>query len=730
MRAVLSIFFTAVSSFALWAESPRVFPDNQRPNDNRLSDLRNLNGYFPLKPISDSKQWPDRQAEIKRRILLSQGLWPMPARSDLNAVVHGRVEREDYVVDRVFFESIPGHFVTGSLYRPKGKQGPYPAILSPHGHWKDGRFYDAGETHIRGDLAQGAERYELGGRYPIQARAVQLARMGCLVFIYDMTGNADSIQIGHRPDQTSHLDRPTDWGFFSTQAELRLHNMMGLQSWNSIRAVDFLLELEDTDPSRIGVTGASGGGTQSMILGAIDERIAAAMPCVMVSTSMQGGCTCENASYLRIDQGNIDIAAAIAPRPLGLTAADDWTVELRTKGYPGLQQLYSDLGHQDRLTAAFNIHFTHNYNQVNRSVMYGFFSRHFNLGFDEPVLERDFTPLAREEATVWTNDYPAPSGNAIGETHEVQMLRIAAKDSAGQIEKLIPENPDQYEQFQHVVGGAWETILGRSLDQVQAVTFQKTNELDRQGLSIVLGSLNHAGEQLPYVQIRKQDVANTGTANQGIVIVISDQGKTGLFDGDGVTPMVADLVGAGYTVVSADLFQQGEFSADGSQLESQRMWFQPKGEVTWKRFSGYTFGYNHPLFVKRVHDVLTVIKRVSSNPEREVHLIGIGAQAGPIVVAARSQAGDALERTFVDSKGFRFAELTRQDDPMFVPGAVKYLGVDGLLSLCLPHQINVVGNSSSVVNRVAEAIESKDSIQWHASNDDLQRAIRESLISR
>ena len=151
-----------------------------------------------------------------------------------------------------------------------------------------------------------------------------------------MTGNADSIQLGHRPDQWSHLDHQQDWGFFTAQAELRLQNMMGLQTWNSIRAIDFLLTLDDTDSTRIGVTGASGGGTQSMILGAIDDRIAAAMPCVMVSTAMQGGCTCENAPYLRIDQGNVDIAAAIAPRPLGLTAADDWTVELEIKRLSGV----------------------------------------------------------------------------------------------------------------------------------------------------------------------------------------------------------------------------------------------------------------------------------------------------------------------------------------------------------------------------------------------------------
>ena len=175
MRFLLALLVVA-SSAAAFAKPPRALPDGQHPEDHRLAELRNLNSYFPFQQVSAPHDWPQRQAEIKRRILVSQGLWPLPSKSDLNAVIHGRVERDDYLVDRVFFESIPGHYVTGSLYRPRGQDGPFPAILSPHGHWANGRFYDAGEAHVQGDLQSGAEQDQIGGRYPIQARAVQLAR--------------------------------------------------------------------------------------------------------------------------------------------------------------------------------------------------------------------------------------------------------------------------------------------------------------------------------------------------------------------------------------------------------------------------------------------------------------------------------------------------------------------------------------------------------------------------
>ena len=720
MRATAMLFCVVVTT-AIHAEPPRVFPPGELPEDARLGELRNLNSYFPFQQVGID-QWPERQAEIKRRILISQGLWPMPTRVELNAVIHGRVQRDEYTVDRVFFESIPGHFVTGSLYRPKDKPGPLPAILSPHGHWRDGRFYDAGEAQIRNDLASGAERFAVGGRFPIQARAVQLARMGCIVFVYDMTGNADSIQIGHRPDQRSHLDNQTDWGFFSAQAELRLQNMMGLQTWNSIRAIDFLLELDDVDPDRIGVTGASGGGTQSMIISAIDERIAAAMPCVMVSTSMQGGCTCENAPYLRIRQGNIDIAAATAPRPLGLTAADDWTRELDTKGYPDLRELYDKLGHEDRLTAVFHTQFKHNYNLVNRTVMYEFFNRHLNLGLEEPIEERDYQPLTREEATVWTAEHPAPSDDAVGDAHETRIIRMATQD-AEQIITRLANSAGRSGNYQRVVGGAWETILGRRLEQVGEVTLERVKEARRDGIQLMLGRLNHAsaGEQLPVIGLQQ-----AGPDEKGIVIWLTDQGKAGLFDGERIIEPVAKLVRGGFTVVSVDLFGQGEFVSEQQDFTKQPMWFQRDGKQGWHRFAGYTYGFNDPLFCKRVHDVLTMIKFAETR-EKVIHLVGLGEHAGAIAIAARSQAGDSVARTFVDTQDFRFQSLREQDDPMFVPGSVRYLDINGLVTLCLPGQVDLVGEEVELVKRRAKSAGTQAAVSWHASKEDLLKTIAASL---
>ena len=692
---------------SVYADAPRVYPPGSRPDDSRLAELKTLNGYFPFKKVTSKEAWQARREEIRRRILLSQGLWPEPTKSELNAVVHGKLEFDDYSIEKVYFESIPGHFVTGSLYRPKGKQGPFPAILSPHGHWREARFYDAGEKSALQSIAIGAERFISGARNPIQARCVQLARMGCIVFFYDMTGNCDSIQIGHRPNEMwDRLDTKEDWGFFSVQAELRLQNMMGLQTWNSVRAIDFLETLPDVDAKRIGVTGASGGGTQSMIIAAIDDRIAAAMPCVMVSTAMQGGCTCENAPYMRIDQGNVDIAAAIAPRPLSLTAADDWTVELKTKGYPDLLSLYTMLGKKKNFGAVFHTHFKHNYNHVNRTVAYKFFNQHFKLGLQEPVLESDFQRLTAKELSVWDDEHPAPAGDAIGDSHEIRILRLANGDAQEKIRDLVPSNAQQFREFAKVIGGAWETIIARRLEQVGNVEFDQISEGEIGGVRFLVGKLNHAssGEQLPAIRLSKPGIKLKGT-----YVWVPERGKAELFNDSKLRGMANALIESGYAIVSADLSGQGEFAETGAPVESQRMWFQGNGESGWQRFAGYTYGYNHSLFVKRAHDVLTLIKWASQNGG--VRLIGVGESAGPVALAARSQSGDAIEETYVDAKGFRFQNLTRHDDPMFVSGAVRYLDVEGLLSLCAPHKVSVRGVERGLANRVYAATESSEHLE-------------------
>jgi dienelactone hydrolase len=679
----------------LRAEVPRAVPSGSLPPDARLGPLKDLDGYFPMAVPESAEAWSARAEYVRRQALVALGLWPLPTRTPLRAVIHTPIDRGEYTVEHVYFESYPGHFVTGNLYRPKGRQGKRPGVLCPHGHWANGRFHDHGPDEVQRQIAKGGERFERGGRHPLQARCVHLARLGCVVFHYDMVGYADSQQISfdvaHRYGQPRpHMETAENWGFFSTQAELRLQTIMGLQAWNSIRALDFLSQLEDVDPARIGVTGASGGGTQTFILCAVDPRPAVAFPAVMVSTAMQGGCTCENCNYLRIGTGNIELAGLFAPKPLAMTGADDWTREIETKGLPELKRLYALLGAPERVMAAPLLQFEHNYNYVSRSVMYAWFNQYLGLGYDPVPEEQDYQPLSAEELTVWNAEHPRPPS---GDEEERRLLRVMTADAQRQLAALLPIDPTTLAAYREVVAPAIDVLVGRRLPPAGAVEFEKTGESDCGSYLQVVGLLRYkaAGEALPAVFLHPKQW------NGEVVVWLDVEGKQGLFDPAGQPrEAVAAVVASGRSVASLDLLYQGEFLPDGQPLSQTRKVENPR------EYAGYTFGYNYPLFAQRVHDVLSMLSFVRHHElqPRRVHLVAARGAAHWAAVAA-AQAPDAVDVLVLDTQGFRFVQATGYRDPNFWPGSVKYGDLEGILALLAPKRVWLAGEPT--VPRLVQA---------------------------
>lgn len=646
-------------------------------------------GYFPFhgEGLKLPEGFNERKKEVRERILLAAGLFPMPAKTPLNPVIHGRVERDDYTIDRVFFESFPGHFVCGNLYLPKSppKNGKMPGILCPHGHWANGRFTDNGEGTAKTleELAIGAERWESGARAPLQARCVQLARMGCAVFIYDMLGNADSVQIEqHRSGKRADLDgsEPGTYGLYSAAADLRLQSNFGLQTWNGLRALDFILTVPGVDSTRIACTGESGGGTQTLMLAALDDRLAAAFPCVMTSTAMQGGCTCENSCYLRINQGNIDIAANFAPKPMGMTAANDWTKELATKGFPDLKMVWTKLGKPENVMATFNIHWQHNYNHVSRTTMYGFMNKHFKLGFKEPVLERPFTVSTIDEMTVWTKEHPKPSGDKVGGPHEKALLKHWSEEN----DKAIGGDPK-------IIGDAWKIMVGRTLPGGDDVENEVITKEDR-GDYILVKSVVHNKrdkEDVPCTFIGPKPDKWNGTA----VLWLSGKGFDSLGGEAGPPPAeIKKLLDAGTAIACPTLYLQ-----DAKEQPMNPVKSKDATRHDWQWAACYTYGYNPSLVAHRVHDAMTVLAMSLHHPKHrpsKIILVG-GDGAGVVAAATASVAAEHLNGAVIDTEGFRFASLHDQWAPMFVPGSVKYGDVPGLLSTCASLKPVVLGENGA-----------------------------------
>ncbi|MBA3484045.1 MAG: acetylxylan esterase, partial [Pirellulales bacterium] len=166
------------------------------------------------------EEWLARAEAIRRGVLRGMRLEHRPPACPLQPIRHSVRQNDGYTVENVAFESLPGFWVTGNLYLPVDAKGSIPGILCPHGHLADNRLIEQ-----------------------TQKRCAALARMGAAVFAYDMVGYGESTPVDHHHSET-----------------------LRLQTYNSMRAIDFLLSLEIVDEARLAVTGESGGGTQSFLL--------------------------------------------------------------------------------------------------------------------------------------------------------------------------------------------------------------------------------------------------------------------------------------------------------------------------------------------------------------------------------------------------------------------------------------------------------------------------------
>lgn len=646
--AIVSLNFISSSWNRSIAETPTESPAGApagTSDEVSAMPLKDLDGHFPFQPPESLDAWKARAEVVQKQVLVSLGLWPRPTMAPLQPVIHSERQMGGYSVSKVYFESLPGLFVTGSLFVPQGLAADsaadstgrrYPAVLCPHGHWINGRFYRAPDNEIAQLLATGAERFESAARNHMQARCVQLARMGCVVFQYDMLGYADSQQMDHNRSHLFGMKGPNPdlgadkWLLYSSTAEGHFQSTMALQTINSLQAFEFLASRNDVDSSKIAIAGASGGGTQAFVAAAIEPRIACAFPAVMVSTGMQGGCTCENASSLRVGTGNIELASLIAPRPMGLTAADDWTRTMPKDGFPELQKIYELFGVKDRVRLFPAVHFPHNFNHVSRVALYGFINQSFGLGFKEPILERDFEVLDPSALTVWDQEHPAPSN---GVTWEAKLLANWKAD----VEEQIKSKPE-------ISVEGWNTILepANTIAKSLSVTKSVTDAGDtcyqvKNSVNAIVGEL----------MVAKSSDAEPPKRIQMIVEPGADSSTTNGSTTNGVSVMwVRDA--NGFT----------------SATEQPRV-KNPRPSAS------YTYGYNAPQAIRKVAVLVRVLDELNAQSEGiEVTLDG-KEESGFLASAAkklRPKTATILE----GNVPFDFGKIDSVYHPMFIPGALRY----------------------------------------------------------
>jgi pimeloyl-ACP methyl ester carboxylesterase len=355
-----------------------------------ISQNRKARTFLEKHKVSSKLEWEARAEKIRKQIREGMGLTTLPAKPTSKPIVHSKREMDGYTIENVAFESMPGIYVTGNLYRPIKKQKSYAGILCPHGHGENphGRF-----------------------REQTQKRCATLARMGAVVFVYDMVGQGDSKQCEHK-----------------------MAKALKLQTINSIRSLDYLLSIPGIDPERVAVTGESGGGTQTFVLAALDNRVKVSVPVVMVSAHFFGGCVCESGLPIHkkgdYQTNNVEIAALAAPRPMIMISdGGDWTKNTPEVEYPFIQNIYGLYGKKDQLEAVHLADEKHDYGPSKRKAMYGFMAKH--LGLDLKAVtdaqgnidEEPSKLLEIKDLEVFNAAHPRPANAVMGDEAVLSLLK-------------------------------------------------------------------------------------------------------------------------------------------------------------------------------------------------------------------------------------------------------------------------------------------------------------------
>ncbi len=598
-----------------------------------IKDIRNrsiphTDTYFTMKRYATLAEWESRKQHLRRQVLSAAGLWPIPEKTPLNAQVFGRIERisEGFSIEKVLLETMPGYYLGGNLYRPLERGKKRPAVLHTHGHYQYGRIEHQHRIHrtVRSEAGQAREH-----RYPDQVAwaapmsspptmAMNLAMQGYVVFLWDMVGYNDTIQTPH----TFGTNRQKLWSF----------GPLGLQLWNATRALDFVQSLDDVDPTRIGMTGSSGGGSQTFLLSAVDERVKVAAPVVMVGGVMQGGSACENASGLRFETYNTELAALTAPRPMILVGSPtDQSQNTLTEDAPAIRSIYDLYGEPERLEAVM-VDAPHNYNRFSREAVRKFFAKHLLPDAARDEFEEQALRIGPPNTLLALHNRTLPENALTFDGLFEQWRQMSQRQS-----EAVTNNHALRERLALALAVDWP-------ERVAATTEGETLTLSREGV----------GDHIP---------ARWREGSADTALVVHENGSVAAER----TEIVRTQRTQGTSTLLIDAFQTG------AAQEQRNFRFQDN-----RRERGYYLTFNRSGDANRVQDILTALAYLKSKKSGHVRLIGLGKAAIWTTFAAALAPIDLT--LCADTANFegRDEDFLKQ---FFVPGIQRAGGWNAALQL-------------------------------------------------
>ena len=651
------------------------------------------------------------EADVRARIdKVRDAIWKSIGgpfeKTPLNARTVGKIDRGDYTIEKVIFESHPQIYVTANLYVPGKQQPPHPAIISPLGHSENGKAY---RSYV----------------YLYQT----LARKGYMVLAYDPFGQGERYQ---------YLDPRTGKPIYGPTGE---HDQAGYpmllfgstfaqyRTWDGVRAVDYLFSRPEVDPERIGCTGQSGGGTMTMYLAALEPRIKVAVEADGNSENIAGpsyappGGVADaeqnlvNSLPYGIDRG--DLLMAFAPKPLlmcytpidrGVTYSPTYA-EGTKEVYAEVQAAYKLMG-ADEKVQLFASPLPHDYDFFNRRAAYGWFNRWLGSpewGTDEAAFEQ--SPPGALDCTSTGQVLTSLGGRSV-----VQL-------STEQMRKILPPSP-----------------LGSSLSDAQAFRESARNTLkqllalptERTALSPkTISSNSRHGVMIEEFNIHSEPSIRIcgwflkpaeGSGPFPTVLYVSDRNKNEAVE---ETSEMIRLAEQGFAVCSVDLRGLGD-SLPHSPAAGP-VFFSSENMQEDYALACLTLG--RPVLGQRTWDFIRCLDYLGTRPDVDHNRIyGLGERGTALVVLLSSVLDDRLKSILLDRPVATLRSIVESESyslelPWFLYGILKHFDLPDLVGTLVPRRcwlLNATNADGEPVPRLEMASAYENAVKvYNQSNVEL-----------
>jgi cephalosporin-C deacetylase-like acetyl esterase len=687
-RVFLILFLSIIFSSPAFAEDPSldsldVLPEEDFFHDQsimllkhlqRIPQERNWRRDLELARIKNNNDWENYKKRILRDYRKALGL-PFPEKTPLRAELVGTLDRGSYRIEKIIYRSMPDILVTSNLYVPRQGTGPYPGIVFPCGHWHEGKA---------------AEEYH--------SAALGLVSKGYVVLLFDPIGQGERCDY-FTPEGPLVTGEPViEHTLLANPLFLIGKHLMALRLWDTIRGIDYLVSRPEVDPDRIGITGNSGGGTVTLHLVPIEDRIKVAVPDGTVSAprfELGRGHISDGEQNLpfRVPYGitHADLMMLAFPRPYRLIHESRGGVAAGAReSFVQAQWLYSTLGHPEKMTLV-ETEWPHGFYKFSREKMYKWFNRWFydrEGGWQEPELR-----LERQE-DLWCSK----SGQILRERGK-SIQQLIDEQAAALIPALEPpKDKAELEAFRARLSVDIKNALNNPYSREQ-MRVTKMGDMQYRGLNVEkLALYSEEDVYLPCLFYKP-----AGEEKFPVVILADSRGKS--FDrgqlalalaGHGIGVFVVDLRGYGET----------EVSRRSARDRMSGLMAQTLGMDASLAYDGLYLGRS--IFAMRVFDLQRAIEYIRKRPEPENGAIAIAGRnsCGPVALYAAALA-DGLQGVIVDSCLSSWRNLTmpgiyKYNFIDFLPGALKTHDLPQLAAACLPGTVWLV-NPLDAQSKVKES---------------------------